>query len=155
MKKANLLSLGALVVLILVPGMAMAGQGRTILVQFQGPGGHSNGNYGRTSAVHAAARSIMQLQQTDIPADAWWLSDFNGGNSVNSIASDARFKVHLTATGKDAYEKLTEKVKAAVAAGVHAENAFRGVSHGDHVKGGSARTDIRYTITLRGPTTGS
>lgn len=149
MRNINLLSLCGLVVLSLVSGMAMAGQGRTILVQFQGPGGHSNGNYGRTSAVHAAARSIMQLQQADIPASAWWLSDFNGGNSVNSIASDARFKVHLTATDKGNYEKLTDKVKAAVAAGVHAENAFRDVQHGDHVKGGSARADIRYTITLQ------
>lgn len=152
MNKASLLSLGLGVALSLVSVVAMAAPGQTLQVEFQGPGGHSNGNYGRTSAVHAAARSIMRLQHADMPAQSWWLSDFNGGNSVNSIASDARFTVHLKAANEGGYDQLADTVKAAVAAGVEAENAFRGIDVGDRVHGNSgARADIRYTIKRSRP----
>ncbi|HET7267418.1 MAG TPA: peptidase dimerization domain-containing protein [Oleiagrimonas sp.] len=148
MSKRTVWSACGVILLGLVSSMAMAAPGRTVLVEFQGPGGHSNGNYGRTSAVHAAARSIIRLQDTDVASGTWWLSGFNGGNSVNSIASDARFTVHLTATSDADYKALVKKITAAVNAGVSAENAFRHVDKGDRVDAG-ARADIRYTITVR------
>ncbi|EJX08187.1 hypothetical protein EVA_03701, partial [gut metagenome] len=35
---------------------------QTLDVSIEGPGGHSNGNYGNVNALHAAARSIMAIE---------------------------------------------------------------------------------------------
>lgn len=133
------LSLGAL--------PAQAQQTGSLLVEFQGPGGHSNGAYGRTSAVHAAARTLSRLKGAGLPAGAYRVSGLNGGNSVNSIASDARYTVALTAADTAAWQAMAAQVDAAVKAGVDAENAFRGVKAGD-LAGGVPAT-IRYTITVQ------
>lgn len=124
-----------------------AQQTGSLLVEFQGPGGHSNGAYGRTSAVHAAGRTLSQLKAAGLPAGAYSVSGLNGGNSVNSIASDARYTVSLTAPDAAAWQALAARVTTAVQAGVAAENSFRGVKEGDLVGGVPAA--IRYTITPR------
>ena len=146
MKKtiANLLSAAALA-LLATP--ALAQQTGSLLVEFQGPGGHSNGAYGRTSAVHAAGRTLARLKAAGLPAGAYRVSGLNGGNSVNSIASDARYSVAITAADATAWQALAAQVSAAVKAGVDAENAFRGVKEGDLVGGVPAA--VRYTITAR------
>ncbi|MFT3719411.1 peptidase dimerization domain-containing protein [Pseudorhodoferax sp.] len=118
----------------------------SLLVEFQGPGGHSNGNYGRTSALHAAGRAVVQLKQL-LPAGSYAVRGLGGGNSVNSIASDGRFEVTLTAADATAYNALAAQVAAAAKAGADAENAFRNVREGDLTAGAPAT--IRYTVTPR------
>lgn len=114
--------------------------GQTLAVSIIGPGGHSNGNYGNVNAVHAAARSIMLIEKS-VP-DAV-VTAVTGGNSVNSIAAYANFRVLLE--GDDAALKAkADKVKAAVEEGCKAENAFRGVKTGE-VRDGLA-ADIRWTV---------
>ncbi len=103
-------------------------------VQVLGPGGHSNGNYGNTSAVHAAARAVAKIHEA-VP-DAV-ITDMNGGASVNAIAADASFKVKVQ-------ESEVNLVKKAVFAGCDEENSFRGVTQGE-VKNG-LRKDIRCTV---------
>lgn len=118
---------------------------QSVLVEFQGPGGHSSSNYGRTSALHAAARSMMALQKQGLPAGAYTVSTLTGGNSVNSIASDGSYRVALNPqAGVDQAAFLT-MVTAAAKAGADAENAFRNVKPGDLTAGAPA--DIRYTVT--------
>ena len=107
-------------------------------VEVIGPGGHSNGNYGHTNAVHAAARIAMILEKT-VPTAT--ITGITGGVSVNAIAGEA--KMRIWAEPEDA-----EKVKAAVAEGCAAENAFRGAKAGDITKGG-APAEIRYTISKK------
>lgn len=124
---------------MLAASLAFAQNTEVLSVAFQGPGGHSNGNYGRASSVHAAARAIANMAATMDPA-SYVVSDFGGGNSVNSIASDAHFKVRLkgnAAAGREA-------VEAAVRSGIEAENDFRGVKAGDLT--GNVPATIRYTI---------
>ena len=90
--------------------------------------------------MHAAARSIMLIEKS-VP-DAV-VTAVTGGNSVNSIAAYANFRVLLE--GDDAALKAkADKVKAAVEEGCKAENAFRGVKTGE-VRDGLA-ADIRWTI---------
>lgn len=116
-----------------------------LVVEFQGPGGHSNGAYGRTSAVHAAGRALVQLKSAGLPAGSYTVSGLNGGNSVNSIASDARYTVTATTADPAVLATLAQQVAATAKAGADAENAFRGVKTGDTA--GGARADIRYAVT--------
>lgn len=130
---------GVMLAGLLASSLALAQGGDVLSVAFQGPGGHSNGNYGRTSSVHAAARAITNMAATMDPA-SYDVFDYGGGNSVNSIASDAHFKVRLkgdAAAGKAA-------VEAAVKSGIQIENDFRGVATGDLT--GNVPAAIRYTI---------
>ena len=124
----------AALLLSLAAAGAMAGS-QSVSVSIIGPGGHSNGDYGNVNAVHAAARSIMLIEKS-VP-DAV-VTAVTGGNSVNSIAAYANFRVLLE--GDDA----ALKAKAAVEEGCKAENAFRGVKTGE-VRDGLA-ADIRWTI---------
>ena len=116
----------------------------TIVVEFQGPGGHSSGNYGRTSALHAAARAVMALQKAGLPAGSYAITDLTGGNSVNSIASDGKFVATLNAQSGVAAADFLAKVTEAAKAGTDAENAFRNVKPGDLTAGAPA--DIRYSV---------
>ncbi len=127
----------------LLLGLATAGVmagTQTLTVSLEGPGGHSSGDYGNVNCVHAAATSIIAIEKA-VP-DAV-VSGFNGGNSVNSIASDARFTVTITGEGAELKAKA-DKVKAAVAEGCKTENDFRGVKPGDKKDGVAA--DIRWTV---------
>ena len=112
-----------------------------VSVSITGPGGHSNGNYGRVNAVHAASNAIMQL--TEEHPD-FVIANFSGGNSVNSIAGDARFTVVVPdgVTQKEAQALVTK----AVQAGVDQENAFRNVKPGQKLDDG---TDISVRFRVK------
>lgn len=121
-----------------------AQQSGAVRIEFLGPGGHSSNNYGRTSALHAAGRTAIQMQQT-LPAGSYVITNVTGGNSVNSIASDGLIEVRLTAANATAYQALIATVTQAANAGVAAENAFRNVKVGDLTAGAPAW--IRTTVT--------
>lgn len=112
-----------------------------VRVVITGPGGHSNGNYGRVNAVHAASNAIMQLTARH---QDYVITNFSGGNSVNSIAGDARFVVRVP-DGVTA-ETAKAEVSKAVQAGVDTENAFRGVKAGQKLPDG---TDISVRFRLQ------
>ena len=131
----------------LVCGSAFSQEAAPILVEFQGPGGHSSSNYGRTSGLHAAARSVMELQKMSLPPGSYTVSELSGGNSVNSIASDGSFLVKLNAQAGISQTDFLTKVTAAAKAGTDAENAFRNVKPGDLTAGAPA--DVRYSVTPR------
>lgn len=142
MKK--LISTALIVVSGLVCGSAFSQEAAPILVEFQGPGGHSSSNYGRTSGLHAAARSIIELQKMNLPLGSYVVSELGGGNSVNSIASDGSYLVKLNAQSGTTQSDFLAKVTAAAKAGADAENAFRNVKPGDLTAGAPA--DIRYSV---------
>ena len=131
--------------LLLAGCMGLAQAQSSIVAEFQGPGGHSSSNYGRTSALHAAARAMIELQKSGLPTGSYAVSELTGGNSVNSIASDGKFVVTLAAGSTVSENELLQKVTAAAKAGAEAENAFRKVKPGDLT--GGAPADIRYTVT--------
>lgn len=112
----------------------------TLSVSVIGPGGHSNGSYGQTNALHAPARGILNIEKA-VPTAV--ISGFNGGATVNAIEADARFDVVLTGN-KAALAEQKKLVHKAVADGGAAENAFRNVKAGDKTRSG-APADIRFT----------
>lgn len=136
--------ISTLVFSAMAAGAGLAHAQSTVLVEFQGPGGHSSSNYGRTSALHAAARAVMALQKSGLPAGSYAVTDLSGGNSVNSIASDGKFVATLNAQSGVAPGDFLAKVTEAAKSGSAAENAFRNVKAGDLTAGAPA--DIRYTV---------
>lgn len=128
---------------VFVTGVAAAGtpalaqQAGGVRVEFQGPGGHSSGAYGRVSALHAAARTVILIQQA-LPAGSYQITNLTGGNSVNAIASDGLIELKLTAPNAAEYKALVASVTKAAADGAAAENAFRGVKPGDLTAGAPA-----------------
>src|SRR5688572_9997023 len=74
-----------------------AQQSGGLRVEFQGPGGHSSGAYGRVSALHAAARAVILIQKA-LPAGSYQITNLTGGNSVNSIASDGLHDLKLNSS---------------------------------------------------------
>lgn len=123
---------------------AFAQQSGNLRIDFQGPGGHSSGAYGRVSALHAAARAVILLQKA-LPPGSYVITNLTGGNSVNSIASDGLIELRLNASSAAAYKELVAAVTKAAAEGAAAENAFRGVKPGDLTSGAPAT--VRSIVT--------
>ncbi|HEX6164512.1 MAG TPA: peptidase dimerization domain-containing protein [Vicinamibacterales bacterium] len=121
-----------------------AQQSGNLRVEFQGPGGHSSGAYGRVSALHAAARAVILIQKA-LPAGSYQITNLTGGNSVNSIASDGLIELKVTARNAAAYKELVAAVTKAAAEGAAAENAFRGVKPGDLTAGAPATVRSKVT----------
>ena len=137
-------------VLALVIGVAAAGtpafaqQTGNLRIEFQGPGGHSYGAYRRVSALHAAARAVILIQNA-LPAGSYQITNLTGGNSVNAIASDGLVELKLTAGSAATYQALVAVVTKAAAEGAAAENAFRGVKTGDLTSGAPATVRSKVT----------
>jgi len=123
---------------------AFAQQSGGVRIEFQGPGGHSFGAYGRVSALHAAARAVILIQKA-LPAGSYQITNLTGGNSVNAIASDGLIELRLTAGNAKAYEALVAAVTKAADEGAAAENAFRGVKTGDLTAGAPATVRSKVT----------
>lgn len=126
----------ALAILALCSGAALAAT--TYTVTIEGPGGHSNGDYGNVNAVHAGARAVTALGQA-LP-DAL-IASMKGGATVNAIAADCTFTVTVADDKAAAAKPVIEKT---VSEAIAAENAFRGVKKGDLVRGAPA--EVRATV---------
>lgn len=137
-------SLAVVVGLVASVTPAFAQTSGGVRVEFQGPGGHSYGAYGRVSALHAAARTVILLQKA-LPAGSFQITNLTGGNSVNAIASDGLIELKLTARSAAAYQALVTAVTKAAADGAAEENAFRGVKTGDLTAGAPAT--VRSSVT--------
>jgi hypothetical protein len=108
-------------------------------VILRGPGGHSNGAYGNTNALHAASRAIVRLEELcDTAKIKFYVKELSGGESVNSIAGDGNFTVGLVEGDEAAFKSLVE---AAADYGSKAENRFRRVTEGQITN--NLRMDIR------------
>jgi hypothetical protein len=142
--KRLMFPLAFVIAVVAVGAPAFAQQSGGVRVEFQGPGGHSFGSYGRVSALHAAARAVILIQEA-LPAGSYQILNLTGGNSVNAIASDGLIELKLTAGSATAYQALVAAVTKAAAEGAAAENAFRGVKPGDLTSGAPAM--VRSTVT--------
>lgn len=93
---------------------------------FSGPGGHSFGNFGNPSAVHALGRAVARIADIKTPADP--KTSFNvgviaGGTGVTAIAAQSTMQVDLRSNSADVLRKLEEQVQTIVSEAVTAENA--------------------------------
>lgn len=86
-------------------------------VTVKGPGGHSWGDFGNPSAIHAAARLIDTLDRiplTQSPKTTLSVGMINGGISINSIAPSVIFDIDLRSTDSTSLQRLVDRVYAAL-----------------------------------------
>ncbi|MCD8510429.1 MAG: M20/M25/M40 family metallo-hydrolase [Bacillus sp. (in: Bacteria)] len=94
-------------------------------VTFTGPGGHSFGDFGLPSAIHALGRAIAKISQVETPNDP--KTTFNvgtvaGGTTVNTIAAKANMVIDLRSTCAEELNCLEEEVLSLIHEAVKEEN---------------------------------
>jgi acetylornithine deacetylase/succinyl-diaminopimelate desuccinylase-like protein len=98
------------------------------LITLRGPGGHSYGNFGRPSPIHAAGRIIDKLADMAVPKNpktTFNVGRIGGGTAVNAIAEECWFEVDLRSEDPGVLDKIEVKLFEAVRMGVEDENRAR------------------------------
>ena len=98
---------------------------RRFEIVIEGSGGHSWNDFGTANPVHALARTVAVLADTDLPASprtTLSVGVIDGGLGVNSIAPVARAKVDIRSQSRQAMEDLVHALEEAVKLGVEIEN---------------------------------
>lgn len=82
-------------------------------VTYKGTGGHSFGDFGKPSAIHALGRAISKMADIETPEDpktTFTVGTINGGTSVNTIAANANMVIDLRSTSQHELLELEENV---------------------------------------------
>lgn len=91
---------------------------RRLRLRAVGPGGHSWGDFGQPSAIHALSRLIAELDRLPLPQTPKTtlnIGVISGGVSVNTIAPEATCLLDLRSVEAESLEKIAAKVNAAIA----------------------------------------
>jgi acetylornithine deacetylase/succinyl-diaminopimelate desuccinylase-like protein len=94
--------------------------------RFSGPGGHSFGNFGNPSAVHALGRAVAAIAELKPPAEpktTFTVGKVTGGTGLTAIAAEAAMLLDLRSNDADELRALEASVQAIIDAAVAAENA--------------------------------
>ncbi|KQL54344.1 peptidase M20 [Heyndrickxia shackletonii] len=94
-------------------------------VTYYGPGGHSFGDFGKPSAIHAMGRAIAKISELQVPQDpktTFTVGTINGGTSVNTIAQNASMLVDIRSTSQEELLKVEEQILAAIKLAAEEEN---------------------------------
>ncbi|WP_059173940.1 M20/M25/M40 family metallo-hydrolase [Bacillus sp. FJAT-27445] len=94
-------------------------------ISYIGPGGHSFGDFGKPSAIHALGRAIAGIGDLETPAEpktTFTVGTITGGTSVNTISASAEMLLDLRSVSPDALAELEEKAMGIVREAADAEN---------------------------------
>jgi tripeptide aminopeptidase len=86
---------------------------RRYRITYTGTGGHSFGDFGIPSAIHALGRAIAMISEirvSDNPKTTFNVGTISGGTSVNTIAASASMVLDMRSTSHEELVKLEEKV---------------------------------------------
>jgi tripeptide aminopeptidase len=86
-------------------------------VHFSGPGGHSWHDFGRPSAINAAALAITELTRLSVPTEprtTFNVGAIEGGIGVNVIASEASFLLDMRSLDARVLQDLVRQAEHAV-----------------------------------------
>lgn len=105
---------------------------RRYRVIYQGHGGHSFGDFGEPSAVHALGRAIAKISDISTPDDpktTFNVGVVHGGTTVNSIAEQAEMVIDMRSTDASQLKNLEKKVISIINQSVSDENRRWGSNH--------------------------
>lgn len=94
-------------------------------VTYTGPGGHSFGDFGKPSSIHALGRAIAGISDIETPEEpktTFTVGTINGGTSVNTISAKAEMLLDLRSVSPDALAELEEKALLIVREAASSEN---------------------------------
>ncbi len=86
-------------------------------VRFSGPGGHSWHDFGRASAINAAASAVAQLSHIPVPADprtTYNVGRIEGGIGVNVIAAEATLLLDMRSSDAHALGDLVKQAQVTI-----------------------------------------
>ncbi len=117
---------------------------RRYRIEAHSPGGHSWGNFGTPSAIHALVRlaaRIAELAVPRTPRTTFNIGVIEGGTSVNTIAEHASLLLDMRSASAAALADLIAQVDrlVAAAAGERADVQLKVVTVGDRPSGSIAR----------------
>ena len=101
---------------------------RRYRVEFNGPGGHSWGDFGLPNPVHALGRAISRLAAYPAPKDprtTFNVGSVEGGTSVNAIPERASMEVDLRSAGDAELKRLDAFFRRAIKEAAEEENGRR------------------------------
>jgi tripeptide aminopeptidase len=92
---------------------------------YKGPGGHSYGDFGVPSPIHALGRAIARIAEVQVPSSP--KTTFNvgivrGGTSVNSIAFEASMDIDMRSESAQSLAEVDTRVRRLLAEALDAEN---------------------------------
>ena len=94
-------------------------------VSYKGPGGHSFGNFGTPSPIHALGRAIANISSLETPTNpktTFNVGIINGGTSVNTIAEVGEMVIDIRSNAQDELAKLEEKILTIIKVAAEEEN---------------------------------
>lgn len=94
-------------------------------VTYQGPGGHSFGNFGTPSPIHAMGRAITKLANIETSSDpktTFNVGVIKGGTSVNTIAEKSEMLVDIRSNSQEELLRLDEKLLTIINGAAEEEN---------------------------------
>jgi tripeptide aminopeptidase len=86
---------------------------RRYRITYSGTGGHSFGDFGIPSAIHALGRAIAKISDLHVPENpktTFNVGMINGGTSVNTIAASASMVLDMRSTSNEELIKLEKQV---------------------------------------------
>lgn len=86
---------------------------RRYRVTYTGPGGHSFGDFGTPSAIHALGRAVAMISDIQTPNDpktTFNVGTINGGTSVNTISASANMLIDMRSVSPVALTELEDQV---------------------------------------------
>lgn len=86
---------------------------RRYRVTYKGPGGHSFGDFGIPSAIHALGRAIGKISDVQVsanPKTTFNVGTISGGTSVNTIAASASMVIDMRSTSQDELSILEKEI---------------------------------------------
>ncbi len=95
-------------------------------VTYEGPGGHSYGEFGMPNPAHALGRAIAGIAELRVPQDpktTFNVGVIDGGTSVNSIPAAAAMDVDLRSVSPAALDSLDAGFRLALRHALDAEHA--------------------------------
>jgi acetylornithine deacetylase/succinyl-diaminopimelate desuccinylase-like protein len=101
---------------------------RRYRVEFNGPGGHSWGDFGVPNPVHALGRAISRLAAYPVPKDprtTFNVGSVTGGTSINAIPEHAAMEVDLRSAADPELKRLDAFFRRAMKDAAEEENARR------------------------------
>lgn len=99
---------------------------RRYRVRLKGAGGHSWGDFGAPNPIHALGRAISRLVSYPVPKEprtTFNIGRINGGESINSIPSDAFMEVDLRSADESELRRLDAYFRRSVRGATDEENA--------------------------------